>query len=189
MRYVVFVIVIAAAGVTAWLFRNDLPTLLADRGPPPAAAEAPPPPTVTVAQPLALELVEWDEFIGRFEAIERVDIRARVGGYLAEVPVADGATVAADDVLFVVDRFPFTLAVDRAQAQLDRAQANVEFASLELERTRGLIARNAASQAAFDERTLDLATAEAELADARAALGQAQLDLGFTTVRAPFPGR
>src|SRR3546814_6441609 len=104
-------------------------------------AALPPPPQVTVAKPLVREVVEDDEFIGRFEAVDEVDIRARVGGYLQQVHFTDGAVVAKGDLLFTIDQRPFETTVAQAQANLTIAQSPVEFTATELERARELATR------------------------------------------------
>lgn len=139
------------------------------------AAAPPPPPEVTVATPLKKKIVEWDEYTGRFEAVERVDIQARVSGYLEEVNFQDGQIVEAGQTLFVIDQRPFTIALNRAQAQF-------EFAQKEFNRFQSLERTNAASQARLDQ------AAEA-LRSARADLQQAELELEFTVVKAPISGR
>ncbi len=140
-----------------------------------ASAPPPPPPEVTVANPLQKDIVEWDEYTGRFQAVERVDIHARVSGYLEEIAFEDGQLVEAGQTLFIIDRRPFTIALNRAQAQF-------EFAQKEFNRFQSLERTNAASQARLDQ------AAEA-LRSARADLQQAQLDLEFAVVKAPISGR
>ncbi|HVI38020.1 MAG TPA: biotin/lipoyl-binding protein, partial [Gaiellales bacterium] len=83
------------------------------------AKAAPPPPEVTVAKPLVQKLTEWDEFTGRFEAVQQVEIRARVAGYLQEIRFQDGQHVEAGQILFIIDPRPYQAAVDRAKAQID----------------------------------------------------------------------
>lgn len=140
-----------------------------------AAAPPPPPPEVTVAAPLKKDIVEWDEYTGRFEAVNRVDIQARVSGYLEEIGFQDGEIVEAGQTLFVIDQRPFTIALNRAQAQF-------EFAQKEFNRFQSLERTNAASQARLDQ------AAEA-LRSARADLEEAKLELEFTVVKAPISGR
>lgn len=147
------------------------------------------PPAVTVAQPLVRKLTEWDEFTGRFEAVERVEVRARVGGYLESVHFEDGQLVERGQLLFVIDPRPYEAAVDRARAQLAEAESRVELARLESGRAERLVSTAATARATLDQRVAEQQGAEAALAAARAALRQAELDLGFTQVTAPIRGR
>ncbi len=148
-----------------------------------------PPPSVTVAKPLVRELIEWDEFTGRFEAIERVEIRPRVSGYVTEVPFSDGAIVDKDDVLFVIDKRPFENAIAEAKATMASAEAQSELAKIERSRVERLRDSPALSQQQLDQRTQESLAATADRDAAQAALAQAQLDLEFATVTAPVGGR
>ena len=150
---------------------------------------APPPPTVTVAKPVVREIVEDDEFVGRFEAVDEVDVRARVGGYLEEVHFTDGAIVREGALLFTIDQRPFKTAVAEAEANLKIAAAEVDYTKKQLERARNLSARGNLSVSTLDERQNDYLAAEAELAGAGAALERARLDLEYTEIRAPISGR
>jgi RND family efflux transporter MFP subunit len=150
---------------------------------------AAPPPEVTVASPLVRRLTEWDEFTGRFEPVQEVEIRARVSGYLQEIRFEDGQTVEAGQVLFVIDPRPYQAMVDRMRAQIAQSQAQLELARLEQGRTERLVSSNATARATLDERNAQLLAAEASLAAAQAQLREAELDLGFTEVKAPFKGR
>ena len=153
------------------------------------AKAGPPPPEVTVAKPLVQKLTEWDEFTGRFEAVQQVDIRARVSGYLQEIRFQDGQHVEAGQVLFVIDPRPYQAAVDRAKAQIETQRAQVTLAQLDQDRTSKLVVTSAAARATLDERNAQLAEANASLAGSEAQLRQSELDLGFTEVKAPFAGR
>ena len=153
------------------------------------AQAAPPPPEVTVAKPLVQKLTEWDEFTGRFEAVQQVDIRARVAGYLQEIRFEDGQAVEAGQLLFVIDPRPYQAAVDRAKAQIETQRAQLTLAQLDQDRTSRLVTTSAAARATLDERNAQLAEAQASLAGSEAQLRQAELDLGFTQVTAPFAGR
>jgi RND family efflux transporter MFP subunit len=155
-----------------------------------AKADAPPPPPeVTVSKPLVQRLTEWDEFTGRFEPIQQVEIRARVAGYLQEIGFEDGAVVEAGQTLCVIDPRPYQAAVDRAKAQIDMQRAQLTLAELDQERTSRLVTTSAAARATLDDRNAQLAEASASLAGSEAELRQAELDLGFTRVTAPFAGR
>lgn len=153
------------------------------------ANAAPPAPEVTVAKPLVRRLTEWDEFTGRFEPVQQVDIRARVAGYVQEIGFEDGGQVEAGQMLFVIDPRPYQAAVDRAQAQIDTQRAQLELARLDQERASRLVSTSAVAKATLDDRNAQLAEASANLAASEAALRQAELDLGFTRVTAPFAGR
>lgn len=193
MRQLVLLLVVAVVGITAYVFRGDLMApVLSALGPesaPAAAAPPPAPPTVTVAAPLVRELVEWDEFSGRFGATDEVALRARVSGYLDAVHVTDGALVEAGDLLFVIDQRPFRLALEEAEAALARAFADEDFAERELDRANDLVSRAAISRSVVDERIRELAAAQASIASAEVAVAQAELDLEFTEIRAPFDGQ
>jgi RND family efflux transporter MFP subunit len=150
---------------------------------------APPPPSVTVAKPVVREVVEDDEFIGRFEAIDEVDIRARVGGYLQQVHFTDGAIVAEGDLLFTIDQRPFQAALAEAEANLKIARSQVDFTTKQLERARELSTRGNISVSALDERQQEFIAAQAQVQGAQAAYDSARLDLNYTEIRAPVGGR
>lgn len=154
-----------------------------------AAKSSPPPPAVTVAAPLVQQLVEWDEFTGRFEAVESVEVRARVPGYLASIHFADGQMVEAGQLLFVIDPRPFEAAVERARADVARAQSQLTLARLDLGRTQRLVETSAAARATLDQRQAEAEAEGAAVQAAEAALREAELDLGFTRITAPFRGR
>ena len=162
-------------------------TLLA----PPARAQGPgtAPPSVTVAQPVVKEISEWDDFIGRFEAVDQVDIRARVSGYLDKIHFQDGALVKVGDLLFTIDQRPYRAALQEADATLASARARVEFAIGDLERAEALRRGGNIPEQVFDQRRQTLLTARAEADRAQAALNRARLDLEFTEIRSPTMGR
>lgn len=147
------------------------------------------PPPVTVAVPLRQEIVEWDEFTGRFEAVQNVDVRARVGGYIQAVHFRDGQYVRRGQLLFTLDPRPAQAALASAQAQVGQAEANLELARAQFARSEGLLASQAVSQAQVDADRAALRTAEANLAAAQAAVRARRLDLEFTRVTAPVSGR
>lgn len=153
------------------------------------AQGAPPPPAVTVARPLVERLTEWDEFTGRFEAVQRVEVRARVSGYLDEIRFQDGDIVEAGQVLFVIDPRPYEARRDQIRAQIAQAEAELRLAQLEQGRTEQLVSTSATARARLDQRNAELQAAQATLEGARAQLRDAELDVGFTEVRAPFAGR
>lgn len=153
------------------------------------AAAAPPPPPVKVAKPLVKRVTEWDTFTGRFEAVERVDIRARVSGYLAGVHFTDGKMVTKGDLLFTIDPRPFEAAVAHARAEVQRLEAQVDRDSRNYVRAQNLLRSNAVSAEQVDNRRADKLGSEAELAAAEAQLRTAELDLEFTRITAPVAGR
>lgn len=150
---------------------------------------APPPPEVTVSQPLVGEVMDWDEFPGRFEAPQTVEVRARVGGYIQAVHFQDGDYVRQGQLLFTLDPRQAQAAVAAAQAQVAQAQAQTNLARTEFERASTLFDQGFLSQAAVDLRRANLETAEAAQAAANSAVRQARLDLEFTRVTAPISGR
>ena len=157
-----------------------------------AGATAPPAaPEVTVAHPRAQMLVEWTEFTGRFEAIEWVEVRARVSGHLSSVDFQDGQLVERGQLLFVVDPRPFEVALKEAQADLANAEAQAELAKLEFERVAGLAEAQspAFSRQNYDQRMQEKRAADATLAGAEAAVAEAKLDLEYTRIYAPVSGR
>lgn len=155
----------------------------------PAEQTAPPPPPVTVAQPLVGEVMDWDEFPGRFEAPQSVDVRARVGGYIQAVHFRDGDYVRQGQLLFTLDPRQAQATVAAAQAQVAQAQAQVNLASTEFERSETLFGQGFLSQATVDSRQANLQTAQAALAAANSGLREARLGLEFTRVTAPISGR
>jgi membrane fusion protein, multidrug efflux system len=154
-----------------------------------AFAQQPGPPPVTVAKPVMKDLIEWDEFTGRFEATAAVDLRARVNGFLDSVHFTDGALVKQGDLLFIIDRRPYQAIVNHAQAVLNAAQTRFDFSKVELERADRLMRSNTISERTLDERRQQYLSAQADVNGARATLDQARLDLGFTEIRAPISGR
>lgn len=148
-----------------------------------------PAPPVTVASPLVKELVEWDEFTGRFEAADYVALRPRVSGYIQEILFSDGQLVEAGQPLFVIDREPFEAALARAEADVADAEARLQLARLEERRAADLVARNTIARATYDQRLAELSATEAALAAANASVRQARIDLAYTEIRAPITGR
>ena len=144
---------------------------------------------VTVSSPTIRNIVEWDEYTGRFAAIESVEIRARVSGYLDSINFEDGADVAQGDLLFVIDPRPYEAILAQSDAEIARAQAAAKTADLELERGKELLDRGAVSQGDYDRRLQSKLQADASVRAAEAALRRAQLDVEFTQIRAPIAGR
>lgn len=152
-------------------------------------APAPPPPAVVVASPLVMRLTEWDEYTGRFEPTDTVDVRARVDGYLDSIHFRDGTIVRAGDLLFVIDPRPYEAVLDGARADVVRAQTRLELATAEFRRGESLFAIRGISQEEYDRRAQARKEAEAALIVARAAERVAALNVEFTRVRAPIGGR
>jgi RND family efflux transporter MFP subunit len=153
------------------------------------AGQAPPPPQVSVATVLEKRVKDWDEFTGRFQAVETVEIRPRVSGYIDRVAFKEGGLVKSGDLLFIIDPRPYQAEYDRAAADLKRYKTALELARIESVRVQRLRQSGAVSQEELDERTSTVAQAEANAAGAQAALESAQLNLGFTRVTSPIAGR
>src|SRR3954468_21927846 len=154
-----------------------------------AQAAPPAPPPVTVATPLVHHLTEYDEFTGRFEAVQQAEIRARVSGYVQQIEFDDGDLVEPGQILFIIDPRPYEAAADRAKAQLDQARAQLRLAQLNQARTAQLGGTAAQAQGTPDQRDAELLSARAAVETDTAAVRDAQLNLGFTQVKAPFKGR
>ncbi len=156
------------------------------------AAEPPPPPplpAVTVAAVLERDITEWDEFSGRLEAVNEVEIRPRVSGFIRRVSFAEGREVRRGDLLFEIDPRPYQADLARAQAQLEEARTGSQLAAREVARARKLVNVQAISREEFDTRTSAQATGVAAVRGAEAAVQTAQLNLGWTSVRSPISGR
>jgi multidrug efflux system membrane fusion protein len=162
--------------------------LLATCGPQKPAGNASPPP-VTVSKPIQKVISEWDEYTGRFQALETVEIRARVSGFIESVNFKEGQIVKKGDLLFVIDQRPYQIAVDQAKADLQRAQARLEIATLDLQRAEPLVSSQTVTQREYDTRRSTQRDASGQVASAEAALKQAQLNLEWAEVRAPIAGR
>src|ERR671931_919074 len=152
-------------------------------------AAAPPPPKVTVSQPINREVVEWEEYTGRLEAVESVEVRARVNGYLQSIHFKNGATVKQGDLLFVIDPRPYQAELERAKAEMGLANARLERTSKDLARAQMLVRARAVSEEEVDTRVADQRQAQESVQAARAMVNAAQLNVEFTQVRAPISGR
>jgi RND family efflux transporter MFP subunit len=152
-------------------------------------AAAPPPPEVTVAKPVRRTIVDQDEYVGRFVAIDAVEVRARVSGYLEKVHFEDGQIVKQGDLLFTIDARPFNNVVEQSRGALAQARANLAFTDSDLRRGQQLVRDKTITEQTFDQRTQAARSAEAAVSSAEAALRQAELDLQFTQLRAPVTGR
>ncbi|WP_084112530.1 efflux RND transporter periplasmic adaptor subunit [Belnapia moabensis] len=189
---------VATKGKSPWLgwLARTLPapaTLALVAGaslPDPALAQGvPPTPSVVVATPLARQVTEWDEHTARIEPSARVEIRPRVSGQVAEVHFRDGALVRTGDLLFTIDQRPFRIAVETARAELARNEARLTLAEQQVQRYTPLVQQRFAPESEMDTRRSSLREAQAGIAAARAALHQAELELEWTEIRAPRPGR
>ncbi|WP_174275012.1 efflux RND transporter periplasmic adaptor subunit [Sphingomonas bacterium] len=150
---------------------------------------APPPPTVMVAVPLQQRIVDWDDYVGRFEAIDTVDLRPRVGGYLTQIAFRDGQAVRKGQLLFVIDPRPYRAAFAQAAAQTARARATLSNAEVEQKRAQALFAAQAGSQQELEARKAAAQQARADLGAAQANQQAAALNVAFTQIRAPLSGR
>ncbi|MFT2214476.1 efflux RND transporter periplasmic adaptor subunit [Rhizobium giardinii] len=146
-------------------------------------------PAVTVAKPVVRDVVDVDEFIGRFEAVDEVTIRSRIGGYLDQVDFTDGAMVKKGDQLFVIDQRPFKTALDVATSSLEVAKSTLVFAEAEFTRTESLVQKGTLPISTLDDRRRELRSAQANLRGAEASLARAELDLEYTKIIAPLAGR
>lgn len=149
----------------------------------------PPPPAVTVAKPVVKEVEDYLEFTGTTRAVDTVEVRARVAGYVKSIEFEDGQDVKEGDLLYVIEQEPFQVALASAEANLAKAEAALTLAEANLRRTEPLVKRGAIPEQELDVRRADVATARAELAAAKAAVDQAKLNLDYTEVRAPISGR
>ena len=157
---------------------------------PTATAEAAAPsPRVTVARPIAKTIDVWDEYTGRFEALKQVEVRARVSGTLDKINFADGQLVKEGDLLFIIDPRPYQIAVDSAKADVTKAQAQVTLAATDANRALQLAESRTITSREVDQRKANLEVAKAQQLAAEAALRNAELNLEWTQVRAPIPGR
>lgn len=148
-----------------------------------------PPPVVSVSRPVIENLIDWDEYTGRFDAIDTVEIRARVSGYLDTVAIKDGQMVEKGDLLYVIDPRPFERAVEQAKAELAQSQTKADNLIADVERGKPLVERRIMSEKAFDDRTNLLKEAQAAVKVSEARLATAELDLSFTRIMAPIAGR
>jgi multidrug efflux system membrane fusion protein len=153
------------------------------------AQSGPPAMPVSVAEPLAKRVIQWDEYSGRFEALASVEVRARVSGFIEKVHFKDGQLVAIGDLLFTIDKRPFEIAVESAAAEVARARAGVELAESQVSRGSSLIGSRTITEQEFDTRKAALSVARAQLQLAEAGFKNADLNLEWTEVRAPLAGR
>ena len=155
----------------------------------PKQSAAPPPPVVTVAKPAQRTIVDQDEYVGRFVAVDMVEVRARVSGYLEKVHFRDGQTIKQGDLLFSIDKRPFQNALAQAKANLALTKSNVTFTEADYARAQQLLRDRTISEQVFDQRAQANRNAQASVTANEALVKQAELDLEFTELRAPISGR
>jgi RND family efflux transporter MFP subunit len=156
-----------------------------------ALAQAPnaSPPPVTVSHPLQKDVTEWDEFTGQFQAVDYVEIRARVSGWLNEIHFTDGQIVNKGDLLFVIDPRPYEIQLQTAKAQVETASAQLDYATKEVNRAAELRQKDFVAQSTYDQRLQTMRTAAASLESGKAAVRDAELNIEFSKVTAPVTGR
>jgi RND family efflux transporter MFP subunit len=162
---------------------------LAGCGEAPQQKGAPPPPTVTIAKPTQRTVIDQDEYVGRFVAVNMVEVRARVSGYLEQVHFRDGQIVKEGDLLFTIDKRPFQNTLAQAKANLDLAKSNLVFTEADYARAKQLLHDHTISEQVFDQRAQAYRNAQASVAANEALLRQAELDLEYTELRSPIAGR
>jgi RND family efflux transporter MFP subunit len=150
---------------------------------------APPPPAVTFALPVKRTVVDYDEYVGRFVAVNSVEVRARVSGALEAVHFTDGQLVKQGDLLFTIDKRPFQNTLDQAKATLTQAKSNLAFTESDYQRAQQLVRDKTITDQIFEQRAQAFRNAEASVSGGEAAGRQADLDLEFTDVKAPIDGR
>ena len=145
---------------------------------------------MTVANPVQRTVVDQDEYVGRFVAVNSVEIRARLSGYLAEIHFTDGQMVKQGDLLFTIDRRPFEIALEQMRANLAQARANLAFTQSDLERGQALLGNKTITEQTYDQRTQAKNVAEAAVAAQEAMVHSAELDLDeYSELRSPIDGR
>src|SRR5262245_40184133 len=154
-----------------------------------AAQSAPPPAAVSVTPVASRQVTETGDYIGRVTAIDKVDIVARVPGFIEERTFTEGQLVKKGDVLFRIEQATYKAAVDQARAALAKAKATEVNAKLQLERGKELLRNNNIPQATVDQRAADDDAAQASVMEAQAQLDQAVINLGYTEIRSPINGR
>ena len=166
-----------------------LATLVASCGEAKKQGGAPPPPAVTVAKPIKRSVTDYDEYVGRFAAINSVEVRARVSGYLDGVHFKDGQIVKQGDLLFTIDKRPFQNTLDQARANLAQAKSNLAFTEADYTRGQQLVHDKTITDQVFEQRAQAFRNAQASVSNNEAAVRQAELDIEFTELRAPVNGR
>ena len=175
--------------INAWVISAFALVSIGGCGKSGGSAQSAPPPQVSVAQVLEKRVKDWDEFTGRLQAVETVEIRPRVSGYIDKVAFTEGSQVKNGDLLFIIDPRPYQAEFDRAAADVKRYKTALELARIELVRVQRLKDSGAVSEEELDERKSTLAQGEANVAGAEAARETASLNLSFTRVTSPIAGR
>ncbi len=163
--------------------------LLAGCGDAPKQQAAPPPPAVTVSEPTKRTVSDFDEYVGRFVAVNSVEVRSRVSGYLEGVHFKDGQLVKQGDLLFTIDKRPFQNAAEQARAAVTQTKSNLAFTTADFERGQQLVKEKTITEQTFEQRSQAYRNAQAAVSAAEAALRTSQLDLEFTELKAPIDGR
>ena len=180
----------AIANTARWAAALSIAAALTGCGQGRQQAAAPAPPSVTVANPVQRTVVDQDEYVGRFVAVDSVDVRARVSGYLTEIHFTDGQMVKKGDLLFVIDHRPFQIALDQMRANLAQARANLAFTEADLARGQELVHNKTITEQTYDQRMQAKRVAEASVAAQEAMLHAAELDLNeYSELRSPIDGR
>lgn len=154
-----------------------------------ALAQAPPPPPVTVSNPIEKRITQWDEFSGRFEAMDNVEVRPRVSGFIDKIHFKDGDMIEAGAVLFTIDKRPFEITLAAAEAEMANAKAQVKLQKAEVARAEPLEQKKLLATSELEKRQAGLASALAQVQAAEASIRNAKLNLEWTDVRAPISGR
>ncbi|HEY2594707.1 MAG TPA: efflux RND transporter periplasmic adaptor subunit, partial [Chloroflexota bacterium] len=154
-----------------------------------AAAQAPAPPSVTVTPVVSRQVTETGDFVGRIVAIDKVDIVARIAGFIEQRNFTEGQRVKTGDLLFRIEQATYQAAVDQQRANLAKAKATEVNATLQLKRGQELVANHNIPQSTVDQREADADAAHADVVQAQALLEQAQINLGYTEIRSPIDGR
>jgi RND family efflux transporter MFP subunit len=177
--------IVVASGATWYFARHG-----AWSAPAAQAQTAPPtPPPVTVSRPIQREIVEWDEYTGQFAAVDYVELRAQVSGYLQSINFEDGQIVKKGDLLFQIDPRPFEIQRDQGRAALGQAEARLEFAQHQLARAGELRQRDFVAASTYDERLNELRASTSAVETAKAQIRAAELSLEFAHITAPLTGR
>ncbi|MCE0521392.1 MAG: efflux RND transporter periplasmic adaptor subunit [Methylacidiphilales bacterium] len=185
----VTLVVIALVGGAVALWATGVVSIPNPAARQPVAGAAPPPMPVSVARVLEKSVTEWDDFSGRIQAIDRVEIRPQVSGPIVAIHFADGQLVKKGDLLFTIDPRPFQADLSRAEAVLEGAQAHVALAQINLDRNKQLIASHAIAQSDLDQTNDTFLEADAGMKAAQAAVDTARLNLEYTSITAPVTGR
>jgi RND family efflux transporter MFP subunit len=150
----------------------------------------PPPPAVTVTKPVQRTVIDQDEYVGRFTAVDSVEIRSRLSGYLSDIHFKDGQMVKQGGLLFTIDRRPFEIALEQMRANLAQARANLAFTEADLARGQSLLTNKTITEQAYDQRTQAKAVATASVTAQEAMVHSAELDLDqYSQLRSPIDGR